>query len=207
MSTEWHIKGDQMASCNCDWGCPCQFNAVPTQGHCRGVIGFQVREGHFGDTKLDGIKVAALFSLPGAPHEGDGTMHFIIDEQATDAQRQALISITTAEFGGLPWEIFSAICPHKPEPVSAAISFEMDRERRVGAIRVDGVTEVAVAPITNPVTGEEHRARIVLPEGFEYKEAEMGNTVSMKVTSSAPLAFEHDNCYAQLVDFDWSNTA
>ncbi len=134
-------------------------------------------------------------------------MQLIIDEQANKAQRQALISITTAEFGGLPWEIFSAICPHKREPVSAAISFEIDRERRVGSIRVPGFTEVDVGPIKNPVTGEEHRARIVLPEGFEYKEAEMGNTVSLRATSSDPLSFKHENCYAQLVDFDWTNAA
>ena len=48
---------------------------------------------------------------------------------------------------------------------------------------------------------------IVLPEGFEYKEAEMGNTVSLRATSSDPLSFKHENCYAQLVDFDWTNAA
>ena len=205
MSTKWHIKGDQLASCNCDWGCPCQFNARPTHGHCQAVIGFQVREGHFGDIQLDGLKVAGMYSLPGAPHEGDGTMQLVIDERATEEQRNALISITTAEHGGLPWEIFSAICPHKREPVTSAIAFDMDRERRVGTIRVPGLAEVDVEPIKNPVTGEEHRARIVLPEGFEYNEAEMGNTTSLKVTSKEPLLYEHDNCYAQLVDFDWTN--
>jgi hypothetical protein len=30
------------------------------------------------------------------------------------------------------------------------------------------------APIVNPVTGAEHRARIDLPEGFEYALAEIG---------------------------------
>jgi hypothetical protein len=148
-----------------------------------------------------------VYSLPGAPHEGDGTMQLVVNEGVTEAQRQAVISITTAEHGGLPWEIFTAICPHKREPVEGTITFEMDRERRVGTIRVPGMAEVHVEPIKNPVTGEEHRARIVLPEGFEYKEAEMGNAVALKATSSAPLSFEHDNCYAQLVEFDWTNAS
>ena len=56
-----------------------------------------------------------------------------------------------------------------------------------------------------PVTGEEYRARIVLPNGFEYQEAEVGNTVSLTVTAAAPLTFEHQNTYAQLNAFDWSN--
>ena len=28
---DWSIKGPEIATCNCDWGCPCQFNALPTQ--------------------------------------------------------------------------------------------------------------------------------------------------------------------------------
>ena len=52
------------------------------------------------------------------------------------------------------------------------------------------------------MTGEEHRARIVLPEGFEYKEAEMANAVMLRVGSEAPMVFEHQNTYAQLHNFD-----
>jgi hypothetical protein len=62
-----------------------------------------------------------------------------------------------------------------------------------------------VEPILNPVTGEEHRARIVLPNGFEYKEAEVGNTVSFEVKAPQKLAMHHQNTYAQFNAFDWSN--
>ena len=55
------------------------------------------------------------------------------------------------------------------------------------------------------MTGEEHRARIVLPNGFEYQEAEMGNTVYVRVQSDQRVAFEHENSYAQLNAFEWSN--
>ena len=49
-------------------------------------------------------------------------------------------------------------------------------------------------------------SRIQLPAGFEYKEAEMGNTVRFKVTSSdSHLNMEHSDSYAQLNAFDWSN--
>ena len=55
------------------------------------------------------------------------------------------------------------------------------------------------------MTGEEHRARIVLPDGFEFKEAEMGNTVYCRVDADERLAFELKNTYDQLNAFDWSN--
>ena len=105
----------------------------------------------------------------------------------------------------MPFEIFSAVCPHKREPIVAPITVESDRERRTAVIRIPGLGESRIEPIKNPVTGEEHRARIVLPNGFEYQEAEVGNTVSLTVTAAAPLTFAHQNTYAQLNAFDWSN--
>jgi hypothetical protein len=58
----------------------------------------------------------------------------------------------------------------------------------------------------NPEIGEnEHRVRIDLPDGFEYKQAEIGNSVKWNVRAGAPLAFEHENTYAQLYEFEWSN--
>jgi hypothetical protein len=67
------------------------------------------------------------------------------------------------------------------------------------------IDESDVKPIKNPATGEEHRARIALPDGFEYKEAEMGNTVNCRVSAGDKLTFQLRNTYAQLNAFDWSN--
>ncbi|PPR28097.1 MAG: hypothetical protein CFH38_00171, partial [Alphaproteobacteria bacterium MarineAlpha10_Bin1] len=49
---DWRIKAREFANCNCAYGCPCQFNALPTHGTCEAAIGFQIDEGHFGDVKL-----------------------------------------------------------------------------------------------------------------------------------------------------------
>ena len=45
----------------------------------------------------------------------------------------------------------------------------------------------------------------MLPNGFEYKEAEMGNTAHCRVDAGDKLKFELKNTYAQLNAFDWSN--
>jgi hypothetical protein len=66
------------------------------------------------------------------------------------------------------------------------------------------MVEYRAEPIKNPVTGEEHRARIHLPNGFEYREAEVGNSTWLKV-AVGPIAFEHRDSYAQFNAFDWSN--
>ena len=203
--TDWRIKGEEVGSCNCAWGCPCQFDALPTTGRCEAFVGWHIKEGHFGNTRLDGVRFARIFSWPGPIHEGNGTRQLIIDEQATSEQRDALLALESGEQGGAVFEIFAAVCPNVLETLYAPISLETDREHRQATCHIPGVGESRIEPIKNPVSGEEHRARIVLPNGFEYQEAEMGNTVYVRVQSDEKVAFEHENTYAQLNEFDWSN--
>lgn len=66
--------------------------------------------------------------------------------------------------------------------------------------------QVATARGAVPASsGEEHRARIELPNGFEYKKAEMANVARLEVTAPEPLAMRHQNTYAQLNELDRSN--
>jgi hypothetical protein len=203
-TTSWRMAGEELGSCNCSWGCPCQFNANPTNGFCEAMVVCDVREGHFGEVSLAGVRFAVLLHFPGALHEGNGSLQLIVDETATADQREALAAITSGAHGGTLFQIFAAIAPDVREMLFLPITLESDRERRTGQARIPGIGELEAEPIKNPVTGEEHRARIVLPEGFEYKEAEVGNAVRVSVTSAAPLAFAHENTYAQFNAFDWS---
>jgi hypothetical protein len=202
---KWRIAGEQFGSCNCNWGCPCQFNAPPTTGRCEAFVTCLIGKGYFSDTRLDGIAFTRIYWWPGPIHEGNGIRQMIVDEQATEPQRNALIAIESARHGGLIWEISAAVAPESIEPIFAPITFDVDRERRRATVRIPDIGETNIEPIKNLVTGEEHRARIVLPNGFEFKEAEMGNTVYCRVSAGERLAFELKNTYAQLNAFDWSN--
>jgi hypothetical protein len=202
---KWRIAGEEVVSCNCSWGCPCQFNALPTTGHCEAIVAWQINNGYFGNTRLDGTRFARAVWWPGAIHEGNGVARTIVDEKATTKQREALVALPGGQHGGTYWEIFAVVCPNVIEPLFAPIVLNVDREKRHATIRIQGIVESDVEPIKNPTTGEEHRARIALPNGFEYKEAEMGNTVNCRVRAGDRLTFELKNTYAQLNAFDWSN--
>ena len=201
----WHIAGEEVVSCNCAWGCPCQFNGIPTHGRCEALLAWDIREGHFGDTSLDGVRFARIYSWPGPIHEGNGTRLLVMDERTTPEQREALVALESGLQGYPYFEIFAAVCPTALEPVVAPIEVETDREQRQARINIPGVGDAHIEPIKNPVTGMEHRARIDLPDGFEYKQAEMGNSVSWKVTADERLMMDHQNTYAQLSHFDWSS--
>ena len=186
-------------------GLSLQFNALPTTDHCEALLAWQVSDGYFGNTRFDGVRFARLYWWPGPIHEGNGVRRTIVDEDATKEQREALIALDSGKYGGLYWEIFAAVCPNLIETVFAPITLTVDREKRLATIQIPGIAESTIEPIKSPATGEEHRARITLPNGFEYKEAEMGNTVNCRVTAGDKLTFELKNTYAQLNAFDWSN--
>lgn len=204
--TEWRIKGRELANCNCSYGCPCQFNALPTNGACKAAVGYQIDEGHFGDVDLSGVRAAGVYTWPGAVHEGNGTMQLIIDERASDAQREAMLKVMQGEETepmATMWSVYTVMCSKRLEPLFKPIELEIDVEARTGRIEVPGVFETKGEPIRNPVTGDPHRARIDLPHGFEYEIAEIGSA-STKATGEIKLDLK--DSYAQFAEIHLTGT-
>lgn len=204
-TVEWQIEGEEVGSCNCDWGCPCQFMALPTHGHCEALVAVEIHHGHFGDLSLDGVKYAQVFHWDGAVHEGNGWRRLIVDEHASAEQRAAIEGLTSGAHGHPVYEIFSAMAPNTHEPVVAPIEFTYDHDRRHARLQIPGIGESQVEPIRNPVTGEEHRARIDLPNGFEYRQAEVADSVRWHTTAGDHLSMEHEHSYAQVARIRWSS--
>jgi hypothetical protein len=178
-NVDWSIKGPEIATCNCEWGCPCQFNALPSHGNCRAAVGMRIDEGHFGDVRLDGLKFVGMFAWPKAIHEGHGEGQAVIDERATPAQREAVLKILggqeTEPFATI-FSVIAAMTEKFHEPLFKKIEFETNEEERTGRFSVAGLVDATAEPIRNPVTGQPHRARVVLPHGFEYTEAEYASS-------------------------------
>lgn len=202
---DWKIEAIDFTTCNCDFSCPCQFNALPTHGDCRAAVGMRIDRGHFGDTPLDGALFVALLAWPGAIHEGRGQAQLILDERTTDAQRQALTALFKGEEtepGATIFNVFSNVIDTYFEPLVSPIEFEADVEARTGHIAVPGIVEGSGEPIRNPVSDEPHRARVTLPEGFEYHEAEYGSS-SVK-TQEARIPLEWSAGHAHFARITWT---
>jgi hypothetical protein len=199
---DWRMSGPELLNCNCDWGCPCQFNALPTRGDCRGIGAMRIDEGHFGDVSLSGLHWVVLLAWPQAIHLGHGECLPVIDERADEAQRNALATIMSGqetEPGASIFNVFAATFDKVHEPIFRAIQFEADVERRIGRVSVDGVLDTRIEPIRNPVTGDEHRVRVQMPNGFEYKEAEYASGASQ---APGPLEMSWASRHAHLAMVD-----
>jgi hypothetical protein len=198
--TQWMIKGREFVNCNCSYGCPCQFNALPTHGDCKAIASFEITEGHYGNTRLDGLKAVAVLAWPGPIHEGKGEALIIVDERANPTQRDAMLRILSGqdtEPGATVWQVFSTTLEKVHEPLFKPIDFVVDVEARTARVLVPGLIEGRGEPIRNPVTGAVHRARIDLPQGFEYSIAEIGRGWSK---ASGPIKLDLSDSYGQFAD-------
>ncbi len=193
----WRLEGEWIKNCSCAFGCPCDFNAPPTQGYCKGLLGMRIGKGHFEKTSLDGLSFFVTVHFPGALHEGNGQAQPIIDERATAEQREALFAIMSGKNSaeGTLFNIFSLIVTKMHDPVFAPVRFEFDKKGRTARVHVAGVLETDVEPIRNPVTGAPHRIQVVMPEGFEHIE---GEVASAKIHSTGAIRFDTHGTHSTL---------
>jgi hypothetical protein len=185
----WELHGVAFGNCNCNWGCPCQFNSPTTHGSCEGVLTGRVDRGHFDGTSLDGLCYAMVFQWPGEIAEGNGRQQAIIDASASPEQREGLRKILHGEDtapGATHYYVYNSMMSEVLDTLYLPIDLEIDVEARTGRARVEGLVEVDGSPITDPNSGAEFAAQIQLPTGFEYTTAEMG-TASCRVTGEIQL--------------------
>jgi hypothetical protein len=194
---DWRLEGDWLKNCNCAFGCPCDFNARPTHGACKGLVALKITKGHFEGTKLDGLVFAVVVDFPGPLHEGNGTIQPIIDERATAEQREALFNIMSGKNSaeGTIFHIFSLIVTTTHDPVFAPFEFSFDKNGRVARVVAKGVLETDVEPIKNPITGAPHRIQVVMPEGFEHRQAEIA---SANICSTGAIKFDTKGTHSSL---------
>jgi hypothetical protein len=177
---KWHLKIDYVETCNCDFGCPCNFSGFPTYGFCRALVLFHIREGNYGDKKLDNLDVIYAASWPKAIHEGNGTMQLFISKEASAEQREALINIFSGKAKGEgPFTLFASTLKYILEPQFVEIKTKIDGKK--SSFSVPGIIDVNLESFKNPVTGAEQDVKIQLPNGFIWRLADAAKTSVMKI--------------------------
>jgi hypothetical protein len=166
-SPQWRIETEYVQSCNCDYGCPCNFNALPTYGNCEALVGYRIIKGNFGDTKLDGVCFALGLWWPKAIHFGDGIAQVYIDKKASPEQAKAIEEITSGKHGGGIFAIFAPTFKEVRPTIITNIEFHYDPYD--SWFTVEGVGQVKSGHILNPVSNDPWEGEILVPGGIGFK--------------------------------------
>lgn len=194
----WRANGTVLIACNCDWGCPCNFNARPSRGYCQGGWIWVFDRAHVGDVQLDGLGLAVFAKWPGAIHEGGGHAACYVDDRADVPQRAALERLLHGELGG-PWAIFIKTYDLA---APALARFNVDLAQYATTARLGNAVFLTLQTMRNPVTQAEVHPEIVLPEGLVVKRAAVAASKEFRV--GTPVEIDHSGQYAAFGQFDYS---
>src|SRR2546425_3830978 len=200
MATDWYMEGLYIKNCNCDPGCPCDFNQYPTHGHCQGMAGMRIDKGNFGDVTLDGLVWGAVYRWPGALHEGNGEIQPLIDERTDESQRDALLQILNGQNGGTFFEVLAFVAPNVKEPQYLPIEFEVDLDKRSARAVYGDVLETETDTLRGIDPPDPYRILIKIPGGMEYtNEAGEADVASAKtIKSTGAIQFDLENGHSSL---------
>lgn len=188
---KWTMEAEYIQSCNCAYGCPCNFNALPTTGNCEAFVGYRIKSGTFNGTKLDGVKVAWGLWWPKAIHQGGGVARVYVDPSVKPAQRAAVDAIWGGKEGGGVFQIFNSTFAKTLPTMAARIDWKFNGYD--SRFSVAGVGEVQASHIKNAVTGASFEGQVVLPGGINFKKAQICSIERLVIHDESPLDFEHAN--------------
>jgi hypothetical protein len=196
--TRWRMTGTALIACNCDYGCPCNFNALPSKGKCEGGWVWLVDEGVFGDVSLDKLSFALFVKWPGAIHHGHGEGVLLVDAGADARQEAAITTLVKGGEGG-PWGVLGWTWPtlHGPKRVPFDIRIDGIHSR----VKAGDAFIVESTTIKNPVTGAEAHPSALLPEGLIVKRADLGCSAVFRVDDA--IVLDHSGQYTGVGRFDY----
>lgn len=178
------------------------MTAIPTDGTCQAITTWRIREGAFDGTRLDGLAIALFVRWPNAIHQGNGRGIVFIDERATAEQRRALEAIGIGKAGsGGPFEIFASTYSAPATVIYGPI--QVEHSGKNARLRFGNVARAEFAPIRSSMDNSEADVRMLLPNGFIWKDSAIVNTVACEV-NAAGLSFRHENSNAFLSEVEYN---
>jgi hypothetical protein len=199
-STQWTMELEYLQSCNCDYGCPCNFNALPTYGNCEALLAYHVLKGNFGETNLDDVTFAWGLWWPKAIHMGDGIGALYVDSKVSPEQVSAIENIISGKYGGGVFAIFPTTFKTTLPTKIAKIDFHYDPYD--GWFTVEGAGEVRSQHIANPVTAAQWEGELMVPGGIAFKRGTVSSVNWNWKANDISLKHEKKNGHASIAKFN-----
>ena len=129
----WSLSGDLVESCSCNALCPCWFGVqdlmTMDRGWCDSALLFRIEAGQSDGVDLAGRTVVLAIDFPGPTmFDGNGTARLVVDDGATNEQRNSLEEIFQGKKGG-PMEVIGGLMTTWLATQSSKIDVEDDGDK------------------------------------------------------------------------------
>jgi len=146
-ATTYQLEGRLLEVCSCDVLCPCYVGADPDGGTCDNVVAWHIDTGTIQGVDVSGLTIAMSVHIPGNILKGNWRVLVYVDDKATPAQQDALVSAFTGKLGG-PIADLAALIGDVAGVERAPITFTADKGR--GTLTIGQTVQAEIAPFTGP---------------------------------------------------------
>jgi hypothetical protein len=203
----WQVTGDWFDVCKCTVPCPCTFAQPPTEGDCEGILAWHVKEGSYGDVKLDDLGVVAVARFEGNIWDEDtkADMGLFFDEKADDRQREAMQMIFSGQAGGWPAQ-FAQSVGEMLGLEFAPIDFEVDEDLADWRVEIPGKIKGSATALEGPTSVPGKHTQVHDPPGSEVGPGSVATygTATAGDCDAFGLKFDWRERSSKHMAFDWS---
>ncbi|MCF2533153.1 DUF1326 domain-containing protein [Yinghuangia soli] len=208
-AVRWHVVGDWFDTCKCAIPCPCTFAQPPTYGDCEGVLVWHIREGSYGDVRLDGLNVLMLGSFTGNVWTGEHTDPYaavFLDERADEQQRAALGAIFGGEAGGWPAQFGAMFQPEMRGMEFAPIHVRIDDDLGTWSAEIPGKVTASAEALGGPTTPDGARVQVLNAPGAEVGPGQVATWGRATTDRADAFGFAWDRAgrSSKYFPFDWT---
>jgi hypothetical protein len=139
----YSLKGTLLEACSCGVLCPCWIGEDPDGGECYAVVGYHFDTGQVRGVDVSDLSLLSVAHIPGNVLAGDWEVVVLVDDRATDEQREAILAAFTGELGGPLADLAELIGTVKGVE-SAPIRHEI--AGGAGSLEVPGMLEAEMEP-------------------------------------------------------------
>src|SRR3954452_18990881 len=124
----YHLEGRLLEVCDCRVLCPCWIGEDPDNGTCDSVLAYRFDDGRIDDVDVTGRTIALVSHIPGNVLAGNFRVAVYVDDEASEAQQQALVDLYSGKLGG-PVAEFAKLIGEVVSVERAAITFDVQGGR------------------------------------------------------------------------------
>jgi hypothetical protein len=143
----YSLKGTLLEACSCGVLCPCWVGEDPDGGECYAVVSYHFDSGQIAGVDVSGLSLLSVAHIPGNVLAGNWEEVVLVDDRATDEQREVILAAFTGKLGG-PLADLAQLVGTVKGIESATIRHEV--AGGMGTLEVPGVVEAEMEPYRSP---------------------------------------------------------
>jgi len=174
------------------------------------VLAYHIREGAYGDVRLDGLNVLAVSQFEGNlwAREAQLTLGLYIDERADERQREALQQVFSGQAGGF-MATFAELVGEVRGLEFVPITFEIADDLAYWRAEVPGKVVAAAEALSGPTTPPGARVQLLNPPGSEVGPGQVATWGKATANQVDAYGFQWNwaTKSSKHIPFDWTGPA